>query len=89
MLNKKILVMILAVSLILSGCATDSAPQSQGTSSPQPDSESAGSESRIVTDVYGRQVKLPEKVETVAVIGGAARILTYAGCADKLVGVKC
>ena len=43
-------------------------------------------ETRIVTDVYGRQVEIPEKVETAAVIGSAARILTYAGCAEKLVG---
>jgi iron complex transport system substrate-binding protein len=42
---------------------------------------------RTVTDLFGRQVQVPEEVKTIAAIGGAARLLTYAGCADKLVGV--
>ncbi len=72
----KLLAAILIVALGLSGCASNvSAPAA------------TSGESRIVTDAFGRQVAIPEKVETVAAIGGAARILTYAGCADKLVGV--
>lgn len=75
MIKKKLFVTILVIALVLSGCSSNvSAPESTP-------------EFRIVTDVYGRQVELPEKVETIAAIGGAARILTYAGCADKLVGV--
>lgn len=42
---------------------------------------------RTLTDVFGRLVELPEKVTTAAAVGGAARIMTYAGCADILVGV--
>lgn len=61
--------------LVLSGCGPKS---KQATGLPQ---------SRVVSDVYGRQIELPEKVQSVAAIGGAARILTYGGCADKLVGV--
>lgn len=63
---------IAAVSL-LSGCAPGAAPSSGNT--------------RVVTDVYGREVEVPEKPQTVAAIGGAARILTYAGCAHMLTGV--
>ncbi len=81
MINKKLIVMILAVVLILSGCASGGSEPS--SASPSQDS----AEFRIVTDVYGRQVELPETIDTVAAIGGAARIMTYAGCADKLVGV--
>ena len=78
-MKKRMLIgIILSLVLIFSGCGTDRSA---------PSSSSADEGTRIVTDVYGRQVELPEKVETVAVIGGAARILTYAGCADKIVGV--
>lgn len=38
-----------------------------------------------VTDVYGRSVMLPEKVETVATVGSAARFVVYAGAQDKLI----
>ncbi len=47
--------------------------------------EQRGSDFR--TDAFGRQVEIPAKVETIAGLGGAARIATYAGCADMLVGV--
>jgi len=73
---KKLLGLVLLLVLLLSGCGVNQA--TPPASSP---------ETRVVTDVYGRQVEIPQKVETVAAIGGAARILTYAGCADKLVGV--
>jgi len=73
---RKLSLVVLITALILGGCGS-------GVSTTSPDPQ----ETRIVTDVYGRQVEIPEKVETVAAIGGAARILTYAGCADKLVGV--
>lgn len=76
MIKEKLLGIILVMALVLSGCASN-------VSTPEP----APDESRIVTDVFGRQVEIPQKVETVAAIGGAARLLTYAGCADKLVGV--
>ncbi|NLO44984.1 MAG: ABC transporter substrate-binding protein [Clostridiales bacterium] len=70
----KLTAIVLIVFLLIGGCAQNPPTVSD-------------TESRVITDVYGRQVKVPEKVETIAAIGGAARILTYAGCADKLVGV--
>ncbi|HHW08270.1 MAG TPA: iron ABC transporter substrate-binding protein [Clostridia bacterium] len=76
MIKEKVLGIILVTALFLGGCAAD-------VSTPAP----APGETRMVTDAFGRQVEIPQKVETVAAIGGAARILTYAGCADKLVGV--
>ncbi|HHU17260.1 MAG: ABC transporter substrate-binding protein [Anaerovoracaceae bacterium] len=71
------LVIVLVVVLVISGC----------TSEPSIDSEAENSKTRTVVDVYGRQVEMPEKIETIAAIGGAARILTYAGCSEKLIGV--
>lgn len=74
-MKRKLFGAILILSLILTGCVSNVSMSL------------ASQASRVVTDVYGRQVEIPEKVETIAAIGGAARILTYAGCADKLVGV--
>lgn len=72
----KLFVVVMIIGLTLGGCISKFSP-----------STTSQVETRIVTDVYGRQVEIPEKVKTVAAIGGAARIITYAGCADKLVGV--
>ncbi len=41
---------------------------------------------RTVTDLQGRTVEVPATVERVAALGSAARMLTYAGFADKIVG---
>lgn len=69
------LVVIVAMILVVSGCGSKSKPT---TGQPQ---------KRVVTDAYGREVGIPQEVKTIAAIGGAARIITYAGAADKLVGV--
>lgn len=42
--------------------------------------------SHTVTDLQGRRVELPDTVERVAALGSASRMLTYAGCAHKIVG---
>lgn len=70
--------LILAVLLIFSGCTSSSAKGSGSSDS---------TATRTITDIYGRNVEIPEEVVTIAAVGGAARILTYAGCADHLVGV--
>lgn len=81
MKTRKLIGIFLILALSLGGCAPASAP------APESDPGSNVPEARTVIDVYGRQVTLPDKIETAAAVGGAARILTYAGCADKLVGV--
>lgn len=49
--------------------------------------QKAQTETRVITDAYGRRVTIPTVVKKAAAIGGAARIMTYAGCASSLVGV--
>ena len=41
---------------------------------------------RTVTDLQGRTVEVPAVVERVATLGSAPRMMTYAGCADKIIG---
>ena len=41
----------------------------------------------VIIDMHGREVTLPENISTIAAAGQSARILTYAGVADMIVGV--
>lgn len=75
-MNIKLITVMLIFTLILSGCAGGG----KGDSPTQGDI-------RTIADAFGRQVEVPREIKTAAAIGGAARILTYAGCADKLIGV--
>lgn len=89
--KKRFLGVLLAAALVLGGCSS-TAPASSAVPVSTPDSQASGtlsgdSELREVTDLYGRKVQVPGEVKTIASIGGAARLLTYAGCADKVVGV--
>lgn len=44
-------------------------------------------ETCTITDMAGREVEIPAETERIAAVNSAARIITYAGAADKLVGV--
>ncbi len=43
---------------------------------------------RSITDMAGRVVEIPVTVNKAATIGATARMLTYAGCADKIAGLS-
>lgn len=59
---------------ILAGCSTQS---------------SSSDNTRIITDSLGRQVEIPEKVESLVCVGvGALRYACYVGAADLVVGVE-
>lgn len=46
-------------------------------------------QTRIVTDTWGREVEIPETVETIVCLGsGAPRIAAYLGVVDKMVGAE-
>lgn len=68
-----ILTLILCIAL-LAGCGSGSADAQNG---------------RIITDGAGRQVEVPEKVESIVCVGvGALRYTCYMGAADLVVGVE-
>ena len=78
---KRLMMLFAAVSLVCFAMAGCSAGALSG-------SETEGAQDvRVITDMLGRQVEIPAKIERVAVAGSTARILTYAGCADKIAGV--
>ena len=74
---KKCVALILTVITcigLLTGCVTD---------------EGGRMNSRIITDGAGRQVEIPEKVESIVCVGvGALRYTCYVGAADLVVGVE-
>ena len=41
---------------------------------------------RVVTDVFGREVEIPEEVDNCVALGSAARLIVYAGGTEKIVG---
>ena len=49
-------------------------------------SEEAGT--RTVTDMAGRQVEIPAEVTRIATLESTARVVTYAGAADRIVGLS-
>ena len=72
----RILVIVLAAAMLigaLSGCADTAGKKTEA-------------QTRTVTDVFGRQVEIPAKVETCAALGSAARLIVYAGGVDKIIG---
>lgn len=85
---KKIIALLSATTLMLAlfaGCSSGS-----GKSSAEPStapSASAEPTTRTIKDMADREVEIPATINTVAALGATARILTYAGCADKIVGL--
>ncbi len=92
--NLRKTVAFVAASLLaivpLAACSSESPNvETSATSTTSAETTGAvnGSESRTVIDAYGREVELPQVVETSASVGSAARFAVYAGAADKLIAV--
>lgn len=80
-LKKKLLPLLFCAAMMLAAC-------SAGSGEPAPAApDTLPAEPLVLTDAFGREVEIPAEVKTLAALGGAARIVTYAGCADMLVGV--
>ena len=74
---KKLFVLLLSICLIVGALAGCSA------------SSSANSAARTITDAMGRQVDVPETVESIVCVGvGALRYSCYMGAADLVIGVE-
>ena len=78
---KRTLSLILSLVLVVSLAACGDAEQDAQQTAP-PDS-------RIITDSYGREVEIPDQVNTIVCTGtGALRIVSYLQCLDRLSGVE-
>ncbi len=72
------LVAVAVVALLLAGCGGEGGSD-----------KTSGPESVVVTDLAGREVEVEVPAERVTAIGpGALRLVCYAGCADKVVGIE-
>lgn len=70
---KRILSVILIAAVILSVCACGKEAQQDEST-------------RVITDVFGREVTIPAKVESAAALGSAARLIVYAGGLEYIKG---
>lgn len=93
---KKIVTMLLMLSMLLMLAACAGAPEAAPTAS-QADKTTAAStvseetapETRIITDSMDRNVEIPYSVERIVCVGvGALRYTCYVGGADRVVGVE-
>lgn len=75
---------------LLAGCAGGEVETKQSEATEQSGSEASATENggtRVIVDDLGREVEIPENVETIIPLGNAPRVSTYVECADKAVGV--
>ena len=91
---KRILALLLALAMVaaLCACGSQKAAESQTETSQAgetttTDETTQASGMRTITDSLGREVELPETVETIVPLGNTPRMITYLGLADKVVGI--
>lgn len=78
------LFLVLMLLFAITGCSEGNDTPS---TSPSESEETGEADTRTITDMLGREVEIPKTIETVAAISSTARMLTYAGCADKIIGI--
>lgn len=78
-----------AIALVLVMAALMAALALAGCGGKEGGGKASGPETRVVTDLAGREVEISVPAERVTAIGpGALRLVCYAGCADKVVGIE-
>ena len=93
---KKIVTMLLMLSMLLAMAACAGAPEAAPTASQADEttaanvvSQETAPETRIITDSMDRNVEIPYSVERIVCVGvGALRYTCYVGGADRVVGVE-
>ena len=93
---KKIVTMLLMLSMLLAMAACAGAPESAPAASQAEEitaanavSQETAPETRIITDSMDRNVEIPYSVERIVCVGvGALRYTCYVGGADRVVGVE-
>ncbi|NMD43653.1 MAG: ABC transporter substrate-binding protein [Firmicutes bacterium] len=75
-MRKTFVLILVAVLLagVLCGCAGNSG-------------RTTGGDTRTITDMLGREVEIPIKVETIVPLANTPRMITYLGLADRAVGI--
>jgi iron complex transport system substrate-binding protein len=77
------IVALLALTLC-GGCAQSDTSNSSDSDDTQQEQQS---DTKTITDAYGRQVEVPTQVNTAATVGSGARLVVYAGGKYKLIAV--
>lgn len=93
---KKIVTMLLMLSMLLAMAACAGAPeaapaasQAEETTAANAISQETAPERRVITDSMDRNVEIPYSVERIVCVGvGALRYTCYVGGADRVVGVE-
>ena len=93
---KKIVTMLLMLSMLLTMAACAGAPEAAPTASQADEttaantvSEETAPERRVITDSMDRNVEIPYSVERIVCVGvGALRYTCYVGGASRVVGVE-
>lgn len=83
---KKWTAVILAATMIVGGVTACGKSDSKTADKKDETKTEAKAETRTITDVFGRKVEIPAKVNTCAALGSAARLVVYAGGVEKIKG---
>lgn len=94
-MKRKLLSLLLAAGIlgsIIAGCASSSTPAPSPSSAPVTSSTPAPAETpdagpRIITDMAGREVELPEEINTIATFGAVGVLNAFVelmGCGNKI-----
>lgn len=84
---KKWLLFLMIPMLILMGCASQesAAPGQTGAGK----ENGAEKTTRVITDMMGRQVEIPTRIDSIVCTGaGALRLIAYAQAVDLLIGIE-
>ncbi len=88
---KRSIFLILAVVLSLSmlvGCANQAANSTPTAAPAQTTAPATEATTRTITDMVGRTVEIPTKVERIVPLANAPRMMTYLGIANKAVAIS-
>lgn len=89
---KKILAVILSLSMLLASCKSEPAAVEKSSNAPSESSSKEASEmstTRVVTDIQGRKVEIPSVINSFVALGPSGmRLMAYLGVEDKAVGIE-
>lgn len=80
MKTNKILLILCVIFITLTACGNQSTSEETNTND--------ANESRIIIDAAGREVTIPDTISSVAPLGNALRMMSYANAVDLVVGVE-